>query len=205
MSNKDRSIQTHLIIDQETLDRSYQNETLDWQSLKLKSTTEHLFVNCTFPLLFVIEIERPVAFTFIGCTFPKLLIADVNSSVDCVFGFCSFPPSMLPHIDDPIFSRCRCSGLEHFEEMILVEEETTEISTLEEETSETILDITKEKRRMSFEVLPEDPPEIESSIEEFSEEILDITQEPSIQVVKVFEHERVTQSTFKFSIKDSYL
>jgi hypothetical protein len=106
----DLSDPTSSIVKVDEYNGSYTNETLDCRIVSIGSTRESAFVDCRFPELINLEIDRASRSTFIRCSFPKLRSIRIREG-DEVFFSCSFARLSQDEVERKLFSNCRLEGV----------------------------------------------------------------------------------------------
>lgn len=108
--SSDLSDPTSAVVKLEEFSGSYTNATLECRIFSVGSALESAFVDCSFPELTNLEIERPIPMIFIRCRFPKLRVVRISTGSE-VFYSCQFDRLHPDEVRRDLFSNCRLEGL----------------------------------------------------------------------------------------------
>lgn len=109
-SSNDLSNPASSVVKTDEFNGSYTNEVLECQVFSVGSIRESSFIDCIFPELVSLEIDRPVQLAFIRCRFPKLRTVQIKDGTG-VFYACFFGRLHQDDVSLELFSHCRLEGL----------------------------------------------------------------------------------------------
>lgn len=101
---------TSSVVKVDDFNGSYTNETLECRIFSAGSVRESAFVDCNFPELVSLVIDRPCRLSFVRCRFQKLRSIRITGGEE-VFYSCFFARINRDDVDRALFSNCELKGV----------------------------------------------------------------------------------------------